>query len=126
MNSKQTYTIRLSNIEVYGFHGVHPEEKTLGQRFEIDLEYRLKNPADPWKDEERSTISYVNAHNIISQVCAEKSFNLIETLGNRIIEEMRERYSVDIVVVRIRKPSVPIQGILDHVEVEVVWQAESV
>ena len=64
--------------------------------------------------------------NIISQVCAEQSFNLIETLGNRIIEEMRERYSVDIVVVRIRKPSVPIQGILDHVEVEVVWQAESV
>ena len=125
MNSKQTYTILLCNIEVYGFHGVHPEEKTLGQRFEIDLEYRLKNPADPWKDEERSTISYVNAHNIISQVCAEKSFNLIETLGNRIIEEMRERYSVDIVVVRIRKPSVPIQGILDHVEVEVAWQAES-
>ena len=125
MNSKQSYTIRLFNILVYGFHGVHPEEKTLGQRFEIDLEYRLKNPADPWKDEERSTISYVNAHNIISQVCAEKSFNLIETLGNRIIEEMRERYSVDIVVVRIRKPSVPIQGILDHVEVEVVWQAGS-
>ena len=126
MNSKQSYTIRLCNIVVYGFHGVHPEEKTLGQRFEIDLEYRLKNPADPWKDEERSTISYVNAHNIISQVCAEQSFNLIETLGNRIIEEMRERYSVDIVVVRIRKPSVPIQGILDHVEVEVVWQAEPV
>ena len=126
MDKKQSYTIRLKNIVVYGFHGVHPEEKSLGQRFEIDLEYRLKNPANTWKDEERSTISYVNAHNIISQVCAEKSFNLIETLGNRIIEEMRERYSVDIVVVRIRKPSVPIQGILDHVEVEVVWQAESV
>jgi dihydroneopterin aldolase len=50
---------------------------------------------------------------------------LIETLGNRIIEEMRESYLVDFIVVRIRKPSVPIQGILDSVEVEVVWQAES-
>ena len=124
MDKKQSYTIRLKNIVVYGFHGVHPEEKSLGQRFEIDLEYRLKNPANPWKDEERETISYVNAHNIISRVCAEKSFNLIETLGNRIIEEMRDYYSVDIIVVRIRKPSVPIQGILDYVEVEVVWQAE--
>ncbi|MCK5899344.1 dihydroneopterin aldolase, partial [bacterium] len=57
--------------------------------------------------------------------CSEKSFNLIETLGNRIIEEMRESYLVDFIVVRIRKPSVPIQGILDYVEVEVVWQAES-
>ena len=124
MDNKPSYNIRLKNIVVYGFHGVHPEEKSLGQRFEIDLEYRLKNPADPWKDEERSTISYVNAHNIISRVCAEKSFNLIETLGNRIIEEMRENYSVDILVVRIRKPSVPIQGILDYVEVEVIWQAK--
>ena len=45
MDKKLNYTIRLKNIVVYGFHGVHPEEKSLGQRFEIDLEYRLKNPA---------------------------------------------------------------------------------
>jgi len=124
MGKKLSYTIRLNNVVVYGFHGVHPEEKSLGQRFEIDLEYRLKKPADPWKDEERSTISYVNAHSIISKVCSEKSFNLIETLGNRIVEEMKQNYLVDIIVVRIRKPSVPIQGILDYVEVEVIWKAE--
>ena len=123
MSGRQDFTIRLSNIVVYGFHGVHPEEKTLGQRFEIDLEYRLANPPFPWKDEERTTVSYVNAHSIVSRVCEEKSFNLIETLGNRIIEEMRSRYSIDHIIVRVRKPSVPIQGILDHVEVEVVWQA---
>ena len=125
MSGKQEFTISLSNIVVYGYHGVHPEEKSLGQRFEIDLEYRLANPPFPWKDEERGTVSYVNAHNIVSRVCAEKSFNLIETLGNRIVEEMRARFSVDLIIVRVRKPSVPIQGILDHVEVEVVWQAET-
>ena len=123
MSGKQNFTIILKNIIVYGFHGVHQEEKTLGQRFEIDLEYRLANPPFPWKDEERATVSYVNAHKIVSRVCAEKSFNLIETLGNRIIEEMRSRYSVDLIIVRVRKPSVPIQGILDFVEVEVEWQA---
>ena len=123
MSGKQNFTISLKNIIVYGFHGVHQEEKTLGQRFEIDLEYRLANPPFPWKDEERATVSYVNAHKIVSRVCAEKSFNLIETLGNRIIEEMRSRYSIDLIIVRVRKPSVPIQGILDYVEVEVDWQA---
>ena len=40
MKSNKNYTIRLRNIVVYGFHGVHQEEKTLGQRFEIDLEYK--------------------------------------------------------------------------------------
>ena len=123
MSGKQNFTISLNNIIVYGFHGVHQEEKTLGQRFEIDLEYRLANPPFPWKDEERATVSYVNAHKIVSRVCAEKSFNLIETLGNRIIEEMRSRYSIDLIIVRVRKPSVPIQGILDYVEVVVEWQA---
>jgi dihydroneopterin aldolase len=49
---------------------------------------------------------------------------LIETLGYRITEEIRERYPVDVIIVRIRKPSVPIQGILDHVEVEIVWREE--
>ena len=76
MSGKQDYTISLSNIVVYGFHGVHPEEKTLGQRFEIDLEYRLANPPFPWKDEERATVSYVNAHSIVSRVCAEKCCKL--------------------------------------------------
>ena len=123
MSGKQNFTISLNNIIVYGFHGVHQEEKTLGQRFEIDLEYRLANPTFPWKDEERATVSYVNAHNIVSRVCEEKRFSLIETLGNRIIEEMRSRYSIDLIIVRVRKPSVPIQGILDYVEVEVEWQA---
>ena len=123
MKSNKNYTIRLRNIVVYGFHGVHQEEKTLGQRFEIDLEYMLKDPPDPWIDEENTTISYVNAHKIVSQVSSEQRFNLIETLGNRIIEEMRDRYPVEMILVRIRKPSVPIQGILDHVEVEIIWNS---
>ncbi len=52
MKSNKNYTIRLRNIVVYGFHGVHQEEKTLGQRFEIDLEYMLKDPPDPWIESE--------------------------------------------------------------------------
>ena len=123
MESNKKNTIRLQNIVVYVFHGVHQEEKTLGQRFEIDLEYMLKDPPDPWVDEENTTISYVNAHKIVSRVSSEQSFNLIETLGNRIIEEMRHRYPLEMILVRIRKPSVPIQGILDHVEVEIVWDS---
>ena len=123
MSGRQDYTISLRNIVVFGFHGVHLEEKTLGQRFEIDLEYRLANPPLPWIDEESATVSYVDAYDIVSRVSAEKSFNLIETLANRIIEEMRSRFSIDLIVVRIRKPSVPIQGILDNAGVEVVWRA---
>ena len=30
--------IRLNDMRFYAYHGVFPEEKKLGQRFEIDLE----------------------------------------------------------------------------------------
>ncbi|GIT09267.1 MAG: hypothetical protein CM1200mP30_28970 [Pseudomonadota bacterium] len=63
----------------------------------------LKEPPDPWKDEESTTISYVNAHKIVNRVSSEQRFNLIETLGNRIIEEMRDKYPVEMILVRIPK-----------------------
>ena len=116
MSGKQNFTISLNNIIVYGFHGVHQEEKTLGQRFEIDLEYRLSNPPFPWKDEERATVSYVNAHKIVSRVCAEKSFNLIETLGKKIIHSM-ERFSPKSVTVTIHKPQTRMSKYSDDISV---------
>ena len=30
-------TIYLRNMQFYAFHGVNPEEKILGQRFEVDV-----------------------------------------------------------------------------------------
>ena len=34
-------TIRLKNMQFYGFHGVNESEKHLGGRFEVDVEMQL-------------------------------------------------------------------------------------
>ena len=124
MGSK-TYTTRLHNLVVYAYHGVHPEEKTLGQRFEIDIEFTLANPPQPWRDGLQSTVSYVNLTRLASRIAEREKFDLIETLADRLVEEIRQHPLIASVMVRVRKPSVPIQGVVDYVEVEVTWQAET-
>ena len=124
MGSK-TYTTRLRNLVVYAYHGVHPEEKTLGQRFEIDIEFTLANPPQPWRDDLRSTVSYVNLNRLASRIAEREKFDLIETLADRMVEEVRKHPLIASVTIRVRKPSVPIQGVVDYVEVEVNWEGDS-
>ncbi|MGA1599173.1 MAG: dihydroneopterin aldolase [bacterium] len=120
----KTYTVRLSNLVVYGYHGVHPEEKSLGQRFEMDIEFVLSDPPQPWKDEIGSTLSYVRLHELAEQLACRQRFDLIETLADRLVEEIRQHRLVSEVRVRVRKPSVPLPGVLDHVEAEVHWKPD--
>ena len=124
MGSK-TYTTRLHNLVVYAYHGVHPEEKTLGQRFEIDIEFTLANPPQPWRDDLQSTVSYVNLIRLAVRIAEREKFDLIETLADRMVEEVRKHPLIASVTIRVRKPSVPIQGVVDYVEVEVNWEGDS-
>ncbi len=119
----KTYTVRVHNLIVYGYHGVLPEEKRLGQRFEVDLEYTLAQPPEPWVDDLKATVSYVDLHELAEQLVGQEAFDLIETLADRLVEAIRQRALVRAVRVRVRKPSVPIPGVLDYVEAEVAWEA---
>ncbi|MBF0279877.1 MAG: dihydroneopterin aldolase [SAR324 cluster bacterium] len=121
---KKIATIRLCNLIFYGYHGVLAEEKSLGQRFEVDLEYQFDSTAIR-NDQLNETISYVDVYNLVNDALTQKTFNLLEMLGNHIVDEIRSRFPVTQVRIRIRKPSVPIPGVLDHVEVEISRGPES-
>ena len=50
--------IKLSNIEIFGYHGVYNEEKQLGQKFLICIEYEfISNPSS---DHIKNTTNYVD------------------------------------------------------------------
>ena len=118
-------TIRLHNLIIYGYHGALTEEKTLGQRFEVDLEYQFNCVAAAQNDELQETISYVDIYNLVNDAVTRKQFNLLEALGHHIINIIKTKFPVTQIRVKIRKPAVPIPGVLDHVEVELSWTLES-
>ncbi|MBF0351237.1 MAG: dihydroneopterin aldolase [SAR324 cluster bacterium] len=112
-------TIKLRNMIFFAYHGAFPEENTLGQRFEIDLEYVFFGQEAIASDQLKDTISYVDIYQIIRETIEQQQFRLLEKLGDTIMDEIYQAFPrIQRIQIRIRKPSAPIPGVLDHVEIE--------
>ncbi|MEA1987213.1 MAG: dihydroneopterin aldolase [Candidatus Marinimicrobia bacterium] len=113
--------IKLKNMKFYGFHGVEKEEKKLGGRFEVDitLECNLQKAIET--DNLEDTINYEAVYNEVKKIItATKHHYLLESLAGKICKRIKTDFElVKKVTTTIRKPNVPIQGVLDTVEVVV-------
>lgn len=110
--------IKLTHMVIYAHHGAFEEERRLGQRFEIDVELGLDLEHAAIADRLDQSIDYEKVYKMIYDSVTEKKFHLIESLAHHIISKLLDAFPVESVTVRIRKPNVPINGSLDHVEVE--------
>jgi dihydroneopterin aldolase len=114
-----TGRITLSNMVFYGYHGDLPEENTLGQRFTIDLVLILNIAKAAATDSLLDTVDYTRVYAICRETVEKDRFKLIEAIAGHVIDRVLDACPiVDAVEITIKKPSVPIAGILDHVAVE--------
>lgn len=111
--------LRLQNMRFHAYHGVLPKEKSLGQRFEVDLEVAAGLRKAAQTDRIEDTIDYAQLFNLVKEAVTEERFNLIETLAERIAEKVAQRFPVSELTVRVRKPNPPLDGNFDYVEVEI-------
>lgn len=66
------------------------------------------------------TVNYEAVYALIQDVVTNNTFKLIEAMAHRIALDILAAFpGVSAVLVRVRKPGVPIKGVIDHVEVEV-------
>lgn len=107
----------LKNMIFYGYHGAFSAEKELGQRFEVDLE--VYTSLHYGADDPELAFSYVDAYTIIKDIVEEQEFQLPEILAENIADEILSAYDLEKVVVRVRKPFVPVGGVMDYLEVEI-------
>jgi 7,8-dihydroneopterin aldolase/epimerase/oxygenase len=109
--------IILSGLEFHGFHGVFPEEATLGARFIVDVELYLTLPKE---DDLAQTVDYSKVYTLVRQKVTEHRFKLIEVLANTISDDILLQHSlVQKVVTRVHKPHAPLPGVVRDVVVEV-------
>lgn len=113
------YKIKINNMKFFSHIGVLPEEKILGQNLEIDL-IVTTNFSYSGLDELDETLSYVAFYEKISEIIEASRADLIEKLAFDIIQAIKENSKVKSVEVHIRKLAVPIAGIFDNVEIEMV------
>jgi dihydroneopterin aldolase len=110
--------IRLKNIQVYAYHGVHDYEREQGACFEIDVELEAALDRAVQSDDLADTIDYVKVYQMVVTCCTTHRFHLVETLADTIATELLAQFPVREIITRVRKPGAAIGGVLDTVEIE--------
>lgn len=109
--------VRIRNMMFYGFHGRYEYEREQGQKFYFDVELTT---FDDNADDLDETACTAHVYDIVKDVSENQRFQALATLGAAIDDKILGKFpKVDEVLVRIRKPNVPISGPMDYVEVEV-------
>ena len=114
------YTIiRLHNAKFYAHHGVLDVERTNGGLFEIDVELTCDVSEAEVEDNLKKTLDYEKLYLFIKDIVSGKKFYLIESLASRISNNIIDNFpQVQKVTIKVRKPSAPLGGLVDSVEVE--------
>lgn len=116
--------IRVTGIRAKGYHGVFPEEKREGQDFLIDvaIEIDLRSAAE--NDDLTQTVSYAELTGDVVARITGPSFDLIETLAERIAEDALARDRVRSVEVTVHKPQAPVGHQINDVSVTITRERD--
>ncbi len=113
--------IRIKNAVFYAYHGALKEEQSIGGRYEADVELFTDFSEAAATDSLHNTINYHEVYKYIDKKVNEKKYYLIETIATVIADGLLTDYqTLKKVSVKIRKSNVPIGGVIDFVEAEVI------
>jgi dihydroneopterin aldolase len=107
--SGTTDLLVLEGMSFYGYHGETPAERTLGNRFYVDVELRLDLATAGRTDDINDTLDYSRAFALIRTVLEEEHYSLIEAIAARVAETLLAEPRIDSVKVRVGKRP-PIAG----------------
>lgn len=113
-----TDTILLAGMRFEGIHGVSDEERLFPQVLEVDLEVTLDLARAAGSDELGDTLDYGDLVEVCRRVVEEGSQRLLEAVAGAIANEVVGRPGVEAVTVRVRKPAVPLDVVMDFAQVE--------
>lgn len=100
--------ILIEGLQIYGYHGVLPEEKSLGQQFVFDLRLTMAECRGADTDEMTDTVDYTEVIDVVSEVAAYESYDLLERLAAAVGKSLLARFPVDVVWVKVSKPHPPV------------------
>ncbi len=111
--------IRLNNMIFYAHHGYYQAERDLGQKFEVDVELECDFSQAVETDDLKDTVNYKKIFERVGEIFNSYKFTLLETVAEKIARDVLRNFAVMAIRIRVRKPTVSMNGILDNVEVEI-------
>lgn len=111
--------IIMKGMEFYGYHGLYPQEQTLGQRFIVDVELFLDLGQAGRADEPDYTVDYAGVSELVRAIIEGRPRKLIESVAESVASGILEKFSVREVLVRVKKPQAPLSHKFDWMAVEI-------
>ncbi len=105
--------ILLTGLTFFAYHGVHEEERRLGQRFGVDVGVELDLRHAGSTDDLNATVSYSDVFAIVRGVVEGRPRNLIEAVAEDVATAVLAIDAVEAVTVRLTKPWAPIRGMTE-------------
>lgn len=111
--------IILKDLGFYGYHGLFSEEKTLGQRFFIDLELGVDLAEAAETDRLSAGISYADIYDTVKTSFEAQPMRLLEAVAQNVSVALFDTFAkVNWIIIRIRKPEAPIAMVRGEVAIE--------
>lgn len=101
-------SIQIAGIRCYGYTGWLPEERTLGQWFEVNLTLWLDLTPAARSDRLEDTVDYRQAIATVRRLVSTQKFALVEKLAEAIAQEILDLRLVRRVRVQLSKLAPPI------------------
>jgi dihydroneopterin aldolase len=116
--------IVLEGMSFYGYHGDTDAERTLGNRFHVDVEVRMDLSVAGRTDDIANTLDYSHAFALVRQVVEDQQYRLIEAVAAQVAARILAEPRVESVKVRVGKQP-PIPGAIERCSVVIERTAES-
>jgi len=112
--------IHIKNLEVFGNHGVFPEENKLGQKFLVNAVLYTSTREAGKTDDLTKSIHYGEVSHFITKYMMEHTFQLIESVAEQLAEALLLQFEhLKWIDLEIQKPWAPIGLPLESVSVEI-------
>ena len=95
--------ILLAGIKAKGKHGVYQHEKEKPRNFEVDVRILTDSSKAVVSDDLADTVDYGAVARAVKKIVSSESYNLIESLAERIAREIGDMNKVKAVEIRVRK-----------------------
>ncbi|MFI2741680.1 dihydroneopterin aldolase [Zhouia sp. PK063] len=111
--------IRVTNIQVYAYHGCLVEEGKIGSDYRVDVEVSANLQPSAISDNLQDTVDYVLINRIVKDEMAIRS-KLLEHVAQRIINRIFNEVSIaNAATVEVSKINPPIGGNVEMVTIEI-------
>ena len=119
-------TILLNNVRFHAFHGVMPQERSVGADFTLSLRLEADVWNAVWTDELNHTISYAEVYDAVADEMRTPSA-LLEHVAGRIVRRLFTTFPIlHAISIRLLKDNPPVGAQCDGMGVELTVSREEI